>query len=71
VDLGQCDSSTAVSRISSSSALYVYRRKSVENLLISSHDVIGSSISPSLTFGAMTLPTNCPQGHVANSLEIR
>ncbi|XP_033610597.1 protein Aster-B isoform X4 [Cryptotermes secundus] len=46
-------------------------RKSVENLLISSHDVIGSSISPSLTFGAMTLPTNCPQGHVANSLEIR
>ncbi|XP_021923999.1 GRAM domain-containing protein 1B-like isoform X2 [Zootermopsis nevadensis] len=46
-------------------------RKSVENLLISSHDVIGSSISPTLTFGAMTLPTNCPQGHVANSLEIR
>ncbi|XP_047104393.1 protein Aster-B-like isoform X1 [Schistocerca piceifrons] len=47
------------------------RRKSVENLLISSHDVIGSSISSSLTFNTMTLPSAC---HVANpngSLEPR
>ncbi|XP_069702511.1 protein Aster-B-like isoform X3 [Periplaneta americana] len=45
-------------------------RKSVENLLISSHDVIGSSISPSLTFGAMTLPTITNQ-HIANTLDLR
>jgi len=71
MDLGPCGSRTTLFWVSSTGSLYIYRRKSVENLLISSHDVIGSSISPSLTFGAMTLPTNCPQGHVANSLEIR
>ncbi|XP_071454915.1 protein Aster-B-like [Hetaerina americana] len=36
------------------------RRKSVENLLISSHEVIGSSISPSLAFSAMTIPSSGP-----------
>ncbi|XP_063225592.1 protein Aster-B-like isoform X2 [Bacillus rossius redtenbacheri] len=41
------------------------RRKSVENLLLSSHELIGSSIS------SMTLPTTpCPSGH-PNSLDPR
>nr|CAD7268689.1 unnamed protein product [Timema shepardi] len=50
-----------------------FRRKSVENLLVSSHDVIGSSISSSITLGTMTLPTNCPGFYVSSpdSLEQR
>ncbi|KAG8230589.1 hypothetical protein J437_LFUL004502 [Ladona fulva] len=45
------------------------RRKSVENLLISSHEVIGSSISPSLAFSAMTLPSGVPTAIAQNSLQ--
>ncbi|XP_046387385.1 protein Aster-B-like isoform X2 [Ischnura elegans] len=47
------------------------RRKSVENLLISSHEVIGSSISPSLAFSAMTIPQSGSGGgsHSAVNLQ--
>nr|CAD7398040.1 unnamed protein product [Timema cristinae] len=53
--------------------MFYFRRKSVENLLVSSHDVIGSSISSSITLGTMTLPTNCPGFYVSSpdSLEQR
>lgn len=49
--------------------LSLERRKSVENLLISSHEVIGSSISPSLAFSAMTLPPGVPTSHAQTNLQ--